>query len=86
MTLILNNRIRSICREFSALGRAVRIHINDYKYMNTSIVFLHGGHGDALATSLADAASLLQSRPRGSIPVLMGDLNVDQLPALALDP
>ena len=58
----------------------------DYSSINLNLVFLQGGHGDALAPSLADAAFLNRTKPRGSDPIVMGDFNIDLLPTLAIDP
>ena len=85
MAFLVNTRIRRFFRSFSWHGRAVRVHLNDYKDMNISVVGVHGGHGEALGPSLADAAFLCKTRRRGSEPILIGDFNVDQLPEDAGD-
>jgi len=43
-------------------------------------------HGDAHATSQSDVAFLIRTRPRGSQVAVVGDINVDQLPAMSGDP
>ena len=86
MAAIVNNRHRQYVRSIRNHGRAMRIHMTDYKSFNTNLICLHGGHGDALAPSLADAALLDRTKPRGSDTILFGDINVDFLPTLAIDP
>ena len=64
----------------------MRVHISDYQSFNTNLITLHAGHGEALAPSLADAAFLHRTKPRGVHTVLFGDINVDMLPTLEVDP
>ena len=86
MAVVIRSRIRRFLRGCACQGRSMRIHLFDKSRLNLALVFLHGGHGDNLDSSLADTASLIKSRPRGSQPVVMGDFNVDQLPVSHYDP
>ena len=86
MALIINRRLSGLQRSVVPLGRSIRVHLTDLLTLNCCIVACHGGHGDALPSSLADVSALCTSRPRGSAVVILGDLNVDQLPVLSSDP
>lgn len=50
-----------------------------------AIVNIHGAHGDDFEESLQDLLQLCRSRPAQSRIVIVGDTNVDMLPALAQD-
>ena len=86
MMVIVNSRLRPYKRSLVIEGRALRAHFCDRCNTNVSPVFIHGGHGDALVTSLGDAPALARSRPRGSELGVLGDINVDELPVTACDP
>ena len=86
MAVIIRSRIRCFLRSHACLGRSIRINLFDKSRLNLCLVFLHGGHGDNLEASLADAALLAKGRPRCSQLIIMGDFNVDQLPVAHYDP
>lgn len=86
MAVIINRKYRKYVRSVNRRGRAMRVHLTDYATTNMNLIAMHGGHGDALAPSLADVAFLDRTRPRGSTTVLFGDFNIDLLPELAIDP
>ena len=86
MMVVINAAAQSALRSINVAGRAMRVHFSDQCHNNVSLVFLHGDHDEALATSLADAVELAKSRSKGSELVIIGDINVDQLPVLSNDP
>ncbi|CAK0828366.1 unnamed protein product, partial [Prorocentrum cordatum] len=73
-------------KALKARGRCCREDFNIGKGTAVSIVMVHGGHGDELLPSLADATALAKARPRRSRLILIGDMNVDLLPTLPTDP
>ena len=82
MSVIIHTDIRIYVKSIIWKGRACRIHINDGNSCNISVHVCHCAHGDDLSLSLADLALLVSSRPARSVPVMMGDMNIDLLPSL----
>ena len=79
--------VKSVCWQ----GRAVRVHLltrraDGMPVHNISFIFVHMAHGEEQGITLADVAYLIRTRPRGSKVTVLGDINVDQLPACSADP
>ena len=85
MSSIIHNRLRRFVRKVVCHGRCMRVYLFDGCTVHISCVCIHGGHGEALLGSLADASLLIRSRPSGSRILMIGDQNVDQLPLDAVD-
>ena len=85
MALVVRPQMQQYVKSVRRRGRAISIHMNSRGY-DWLYVFMHGGHGDALEESLADATVLFRHRKRHSKVMLMGDFNVDYLPTLEEDP
>ena len=83
--VIRRSRVHAL-RSVTQCGRACRVHFADGASLNKSFVFFHGAHGDDLPDSLSDAAFLVKTRSSRSQVVVMGDFNVDFLPAFSGDP
>ena len=65
-------------------GRACRVHFQFSAFKSVCAVFFHGAHD--LPYSLSDVAYLVQTRPKRTKCLLMGDFNVDLLPTYFCDP
>ena len=66
-------------------GRCGAIHIHTAN-INIYAIGLHAAHGDGLPESLRDVAVLAKGRPWGAKLLILGDWNVDLLPAHSADP
>ena len=79
---------RLYLHSLEARGRAMKVSFELAKQsFSQTFVCVHGGHGDALGPSLADAAAILcKSIKRDRPLIVLGDMNVDLLPILASDP
>ena len=87
MLAVINCRFRPLLHSIEAGGRGMRVSFSSHQpKFAQHYVFLHGGHGQEFAPSLADAAVLLRQCKREAAVVMLGDLNVDLLPTLTLDP
>ncbi|CAK0843347.1 unnamed protein product, partial [Prorocentrum cordatum] len=73
-------------KALKAPGRCCRADFNIGKGAAVSIAMVHGGHGDELLPSIADATALANARPRRNCLMLIGDMNVDLLPTPPADP
>ena len=88
----INNIYRDHVRSIDWLGRAGSILLEAPARMphtpSTSLylVGFHGAHGDALADSLTDVATLVKRKPRHSQLLICADWNIDLLPTLQDDP
>ena len=67
-------------------GRCGALLIDDHKGNRIWIVGMHGAHGEACPDTFADCRRLLSRAPRGCPKIVIGDLNVDMLPVLEVDP
>ena len=86
MAMVIRSVLRPFLREFTPLGRAIACRLNSGENFYLHVVGIHGAHGDELGISLADAAVLVKKRCVRSALLLCGDLNVDLLPTLDVDP
>ena len=84
--IIVNSRARPYLRSLTPHGRAICAYFKSDVTLDLTLVGVHGGHGEALAGSLADTSFLLRSSPRLSNVLVVGDQNVDLLPSQPHDP
>ena len=89
LAIIVHARFRDVIHKTTTVGRAVGVRLRS-SACDVSICSVHGAHGDHLAHSLHDIMSIKKLLSHGShnrMPfVVVGDLNVDQLPGLSFDP
>ena len=91
MLFVIRKDLQDFMQSCTWRGRCGAIHLphrgtHNLMRLNLCIVGLHGAHGDRLVDTLADVAYLIRKWPFGSKVVVVGDFNVDMLPALELDP
>lgn len=98
MAWIIHRRRREMCTGVRWRGRAgavrlrpTRVHEGAQQQHNctvaTTLVGIHGGlTSEALESSLADSAILYRQRFRPGPGIVLGDINVDQLPISASGP
>ena len=87
--LVLNSKFRANVKSWTWKGRSVGICLRGTAEDGTYSYFCVASHlppDKALTDGIGDAAALLKSKPRGSVPILVGDLNVDYLPIDTYDP
>ena len=81
MAFVIHPRIQSAVLSVEWARRNGRLHIQKTPTLQTQgfdfcIIGVHGGHGEAIEESLADAAALARKRPRLSELLLIGDWNI----------
>ena len=81
MRWIINSRFKSNIGSVKWLGRSGALTLGSVCLIGT-----HGGLGDGLAASLVDASTLVRQRDWGTVPVVLGDMNIDILPVQIFDP
>ena len=95
MMIVINHAIAHLYRDIVWNGRAGGIRLFSHgslsaPCMNLTIVGLHGGHGDELLPSLADASTVIRTLQRGNSfnaqVFAVADFNVDLLPSFSYDP
>ena len=87
MAFVIHANILHLVRAIVTRGRCMAVHLfqrtaDPDKQVSLFILGMHNAHGDAQIDVLSDAAYLIKNRPRGSRVCIIGDTNVDQLPAL----
>ena len=86
MAFIVHKRLRYALKSIVPHGRALQAYFKDDMALDLVVIGVHGGHEDSLQSSFADVSYLLRSSKRLSSKVVIGDHNIDLLPALANDP
>ena len=81
MRLIVHSRFKSNMTSCKWLGRSGALTLGSVCLIGT-----HGALGDGLAASLVDTATLIKRRAWGTVPVVLGDHNIDILPVQSFDP
>ena len=91
MAFVINQRVACLVQKVLWRGRCGAVVLFQAaspcnECIHLFIVGIHNSHKDLQVDVLNDAAFLIRNRPWGSKVVFIGDFNVDQLPALAVDP
>ena len=91
MAWIVNKNMTNFLKRITWSGRAGGIWLQSqdprqHGALNMQILGIHGGHAEALGSSLYDGSLAWPGPPRGCRRLAVGDWNVDQLPVCADDP
>ena len=85
--VLVHKKFKGCLHSFEARGRSCRLHFQSAKAdWSQTVVCIHGGHGVHLGQSLSDATFLCRKAAKRTPLLVVGDINVDQLPTLSVDP